>query len=285
MKKLICACAFLCALLPQPVFATEKKGLPQIFANIGQPPEGKVRNQLPLEEFTDKYERKNFPPAEKGRKALAYFWFQPAPPYPEGLTFPLVVVLHGATGKSYAGKFLITPAMQMAYPAFILVPAIPEDSVWAQTKPMTLPDGRTVASMGYEALPDVVALIKDLQSQYPIDGRRIYVMGCSEGGIGTFGAVRHYPDVFAAAVPLAGAWMPEDSPQMTKVPLWAFHGAKDSVIPAYLSRDMTTLIHQYGGKAYYTEFPDMNHQCPSPQFYSPQMWEWMFRQIKITAHE
>ncbi len=281
MKRILCACVFLLSLMPQAAVAEEKKGLPQIFANFTKPAQGKVRDDQPLEELTNQYQRKDFQPREKGRNTLAYYWFQPSPPYPEGLEFPLVVVLHGATGKSYAGKFLITPAMQLAYPAFILVPAIPQDSVWIETKPITLQDGRTIASAGYQALPDVVALIQELQSQYPIDKRRIYITGCSEGGIGTFGAVLNYPDVFAAAVPLAGAWMPEDSPKMTKVPLWAFHGTQDSVMPAYLSRDITNLIHQYGGKVYYTELPGIENQCPSAQFYSPQMWEWLFRQIKI----
>lgn len=282
MKRLIGACVFLLlCLAPQASFAEEKKGMSQVFANVDKPAAAiELRNDQPLEDMTAQYERKLFPATQEDRKALAYFWFQPTPPYPEGLTFPLVVVLHGATGKAYAGKYLIAPKMQLAYPAFILVPALPKDSVWAETNPIKLQDGRVVASRGYAALPDVAALIKELETQYPIDKSRIYVMGCSEGGVGAFGAAYHYPDIFAAAVPLAGAWPAEDAPQMTQVPLWAFHGAQDSVMPSYLSRDVTTLIHEYGGKVYYTEIPGMDHQCPSPQFYGAPMWKWLFAQKK-----
>lgn len=280
MKNFLFACALLLSLAPQAASA-EGGGFSKIFSGLGKPKPAEMRNNQPLEEMTSLYQQKEFPAAAKDRKPLAYFWFQPAPPYPDGLKFPLVVVLHGAPGKAYAGKFLIAPEMQMKYPAFILAPALPASSTWATPAPITLADGRALGGGSpYEALPDVVALIKNLQTQYPIDSKRIYVMGCSEGGVGTFGAVLRYPGIFAAAVPMAGAWNPEDAPQMTKVPLWAFHGAKDDVMPAYLSKDIATLIHQYGGTAYYTEFPEMNHQCPAAQLYSPQMWEWLFRQTQ-----
>lgn len=279
MKRIFFTCALLLSFLPQSANA-EGGGLGKILSGFGKPKPAEMRNGQPLEELTHLYQQKEFPASTKGRKPLAYFWFQPEPPYPAGLKFPLVLVLHGKPGKAYAGKYLISPQMQIKYPAFVLAPALPQTSTWAMTKPITLADGRVMGSNAYEALPDVVALIKSLQTQYPIDAKRIYVMGCSEGGVGTFGAILKYPDVFAAAIPMAGAWNPEDAPHMTKVPLWVFHGAKDEVMPAYLSKDMATLIHQYGGTAYYTEFPDMNHECPSAQLYSPQMWEWLFKQTK-----
>lgn len=240
-----------------------------------------LRDEQPLDELTGLYERRVFEPVAKKRKPLTYFWYQPAPPYPEGLKFPLVLVLHGAPGKAYAGKFLIEPGVYNTYPSFILVPSLPATNTWVNAKPIKLPGNRVVGGgNGYESLHDIVALIKSLQTQYPIDPKRVYVMGCSEGGIGTFGAILHYPDVFAAAVPMSGGWNPEDTPKMTKVPVWALHGAKDDQMPAYLSKDMATLIHEYGGPAYYTEFPEMGHECPSRQLYSPQVWEWMFRQSK-----
>ncbi len=281
MRKIFLACTLLLLCMPHTASA-EGGGLGKVLSTLGKSKPAQMRNTKPMEDLTPLYQQKEFPAADKGRKALAYFWFQPEPPYPAGLKFPLVLVLHGVTGKAYAGRYLVSPQMQIQYPAFVVVPALPQNSIWAATKPMTLADGRVVGSSGYEALPDVVALIKSLQTQYPIDSKRIYVMGCSEGGVGTFGAILKYPDIFAAAVPMAGGWNPEDASHMTKVPLWVLHGAKDEIMPAYLGKDMATLIHQYGGTAYYTEFPEMNHQCPSEQLYSPQMWEWLFKQNKRT---
>lgn len=233
--------------------------------------EQKIRTEEPIEELTPLYERKIYKSDNKKTQPLAYFWFQPALPYPEGLKFPLVLILHGSSGKSYAGKFLVSPDMQMAYPAFIIVPVLPEKKIWSAGNP---------DAQGQESIHNAVALVKSLLEQYPVDTRRIYVIGCSDGGTGTFAAATYYPDIFAGAVTFSGSWNPELAPKMTTVPIWAMHGAKDQTIPPKNARDTVTLIHEYGGIAYYTEFPEMSHECPSPQLYSPQMWEWLFRQSK-----
>ena len=240
-----------------------------------------LKNDQPMDEVTPGFERKVFAAKEKKRKALTYFWYQPQPPYPEGLKFPLVVVLHDTTGKAQAAKSLVAPAMQTAFPAFVVVPALTATSVWANpTKPIVQNDGKVLSGAWYEAIHDTVALIKTLPAQYPIDKRRIYVIGCAEGGMGAFGAVLHYPELFAAAVPINGAWSPEDSPHMTKTPIWALHGANDDVMPPYLSKDMVSLIHEYGGPVFYSEMPGLKHDCSAKQFYAPQMWDWMFKQAR-----
>ena len=226
-----------------------------------------IRNELPMAEFTAMFERKTFTPEDKKLKNLTYFWFQPAPPYPAGIKFPLVLVLHGATGNGYAASFLIEPRMQTAYPAFIVVPV-----------------ANPAAAKG-EAIHDVAALIRGITTQYPVDTSRIYVVGCSDGGTGTFGAVTYYPDIFAGAVAISGSWNPEYAPKMTTVPIVAMHGAKDTVIPPDNARDTLSLIKQYGGQAFYYEFPNESHNCPSEQYYTSRIWDWLFAQKKIPAKE
>ena len=260
-------------------FSVILSALPQADAfSFGKKKAEVLLSEQPLDEVTPGFERKIFPALDKKGKPLTYFWFQPSPPYPENLKFPLVLVLHDATGKANAGKSLVSPAMQTAFPAFVVVPALPATSVWANPKPIVMDDGKLLGGVAYEALHDAVNLIKTLPSQYPIDTKRIYVVGCAEGGMGAFGAALHYPDVFAAAVPISGAWSPEDSPKMTKTPIWAFHGAKDDVMPSYLTKDMVNLIHEYGGPIFYTEYPVMKHDCAYNELYAPQMWEWIFKQ-------
>lgn len=232
-----------------------------------------IRNEQPMAEFTAMFERKLFEPTDKKLKDLTYFWFQPAPPYPEGLKFPLVLVLHGAPGNAYAASFLVEPKNQTAYPAFIVAPVLPANRLWAGANP--------AAAKG-EGIHDAAALIKDLVTKYPIDTNRIYVVGCSDGGTGTFGAVTYYPDIFAGAVAIAGSWNPEYAPKMTTVPIVAMHGANDDVIPPQSARDTMGLIKEYGGQAFYYEFPGQNHNCPAPQYYTSRIWDWLFAQKKTT---
>jgi predicted peptidase len=52
--------------------------------------------------------------------------------------------------------------------------------------------------------PLIREIIGDLVRRYPIDRRRIYVAGCSNGGYMTMEMTSVYPDLFAAAVPICG---------------------------------------------------------------------------------
>jgi predicted peptidase len=131
-----------------------------------------------------------------------------------------------------------------------------------------------------DGIRDVVQLIDALKQKYPIDDKRVYVVGCAEGGFGAFGAALRYPGVFAASVPVNSGWAAEDAKGFSKVPLWVFHGANDTTYSAQLSRDAASYIDAYGGKATYTEVPNVGHDCMSDQFYLPQMWDWLFQQHK-----
>jgi predicted peptidase len=75
------------------------------------------------------------------------------------------------------------------------------------------------------------------------------------GGVGSWGAIARYPELFAAAAPVCGAWRVEDAAKMAAVPVWAFHGEKDPTVPVHFSRDLTAAITQAGGSAKYTEYP------------------------------
>ena len=81
-------------------------------------------------------------------------------------------------------------------------------------------------------------LFQNLQSNYAIDSRPIYVTGYSLGGIGTYDFVLNRPDLFAAAVPVAGGRKADDAFWIRHVPLWMFHGETDGTIPASFDRDV-----------------------------------------------
>ena len=240
------------------------------------------RTEQPLGLASSFYERKQIKVQEESRShVFTYFWLEPHKPYPEGLKFPLVVVLHGAPGNAYAGEYIAQNNMQYAYPSFVMVPVIPAGTAWSYPATFS-PEHKHMESLSQtrQMLPYLISMIKDVMAQYPIDSSRIYILGCSDGGFGAFGAARHYPDLFAAAVSISGGWTVDDAPNLTKVPLWVIHGRQDEVIPVTLSRDVSKLIQQYGGPARYTEIADMGHNCPAPQLYGKALWNWMFRQKK-----
>lgn len=239
--------------------------------------DGAPRTATPMGDYT-KYYTKHEIKLGGGlfKRSLTYYLFAPRKPWPEKLRFPLVLILHGAPGNGYAGQYIITQQMQREYPAFIVVPVLPGGQYWG------LP-GNPPQDMQATArfrMPDVIELLKSLAQQYPVDSRRIYTVGCSDGGTGVFAAIKYYSDVFAAAVPIGTVWTPADAPHFTKVPIWYLHFALDSIFPAHIGRSFVRGVQAAGGNLHYTEIPDMGHNCPYGPLYTRPMWHWMFSQKK-----
>lgn len=212
---------------------------------------------------------------------LPYYWFAPSKPWPQGLRFPLVMVLHGAPGNAYAAQYLIQRDMQIHYPAFIFVPVLPNGMTWYE--PASTPQGSAHDKERPKGLPGAMQALAQIVRDYPVDISRIYVIGCSEGGVGAFGAIKEYGELFAAAVAISGGWAPQQAGFLKKAPMLVMHGAQDTVIPPERSRDVSALARKMGAPLEYVEFPQMSHNCPAPELYSPSVWRWMFGKKKSLA--
>ena len=227
-------------------------------------------NKQPLDELTQYFTAKTATVASGDKKvSLEYFWYPPDQPWAEGATFPLVLVLHGAAGYAEPGKALLTARKK--FPAFIVVPALPQGQRWADPGKMKLS----------HALPEAVEIVKQLITENPaINPKRVYVIGCDTGGNGAFGAAQLYSDVFAAAVPVAATWSRYESDNMKNVAIAAFHGVDDKVVPYGASNDVITTVQASGGTAFFTRFDYMKHECEAPFIYTDLLWDWLFKQAK-----
>lgn len=203
---------------------------------------------------------------------LAYRWLAPAS-VEAGKKYPLVVCLHGAGGNSVAPAVLADEAMRKKYPCFILYPTTAGEG-WASTPGLPRLKDRK------EMLPHVAAAIRALLKSEAVDPARVYVTGQSMGGVGSWAAAARYPELFAAAVPVCGAWDTADAPKMIAVPIWAFHGADDGTVPVRHSRELTAAVEKAGGTAKYTEYPGVGHGSWGPAYADPALWEWLFAQRK-----
>lgn len=241
---------------------------------------GSPRTAKPLGNFTHNFQPKAFS-VEGGKANLTYYWLEPqGAPYPAGLKFPLVIVLHGAPGFAYAGEYLGAQKMQLAYPAFVAVPVLPREMKWDM--PDTFPDvqGYRPLPEKQKGLPYAVQLAQHFVAKYPIDTKRIYIIGCDDGGVGVLGAAARYPDMFAAGVAISGTWNADDGAQMAKMPLWVIHGAEDDVFRVGTARQIVNSVKQAGGTVAYNEIADMGHECSAPRLYAQATWDWLFSQHK-----
>jgi predicted esterase len=181
----------------------------------------------------------------------------------------LVVALHGMGGDensifdAYTGAF--KPAAEKN--GFIAV----------------CPKGRDTASMYRgSAEQDVMDVLAEVQRDYKIDPRRIYLMGHSMGGYGTWSVAMAHPDVFAALGPISGGGNPAGMVKLARVPEYVVHGDADPTVPVTQSRTMVEAGKKAGAQIVYVEIPGGNHtNVVAPQF--EPMLEFFAKQKKSAS--
>ncbi len=134
--------------------------------------------------------------------------------------------------------------------------------------------------------------VTELTSKLSINTKRIYIFGGSMGGFGTWSFASAYPELIAAAVPICGAGVAATDAgysipavnlePLVSVPVWAFHGAKDSVVPEAWDAETVNNLRALGGNVKYTVFPDVGHDCVMHALTYPGLYQWLFQQSKST---
>jgi predicted peptidase len=226
--------------------------------------------------FEPEYSVRTFKGA--GDAELIYGWLAPLQ-QKAGEKYPLVICLHGSGGNAHASSVLARQDMRGKYPTFVMVPKAGPSAVWAKT---TVRRGRAPIDAP-ERLPVLIEALQSLLKSEAIDPARVYITGQSLGGIGSWAAIATHPELFAAAVPVCGAWDVADVPKMLPVSVWAFHGGEDKTVDTQFSRDLTAALTKAGGTAKYTEYPGVGHPSWMKAYDETDMWAWLFAQKKSAA--
>jgi predicted peptidase len=122
----------------------------------------------------------------------------------------------------------------------------------------------------------LIQLVDHVQKQLNIDPTRVYVTGLSMGGFGTWRLVAKYPERFAAAVPICGGGEFTDmAKSLRRVPIWAFHGKLDAVVPVSKSEEMVNAVRRAGGDVRLTIYPDVEHNSWKPTYDNPEVYKWL----------
>jgi predicted peptidase len=129
----------------------------------------------------------------------------------------------------------------------------------AQIKPAS--DVRYSASELAEI--DAVTALKLIREKFTIDGDRIFLMGHSLGGAGTYYLGGKYNDIWAGLAPISGAGGIPDAAAAERyktTPMLIMHGNKDSIVPVATSRRAVLALQAVGAPHVYLEFPGMDHE-------------------------
>jgi predicted esterase len=121
------------------------------------------------------------------------------------------------------------------------------------------------------------ALLDQVEKDYNVDSDRVYVTGLSMGGFGTWNLASHFPERFAAIAPICGGG---DSTKAAytmgkQVPIWVFHGAKDSVVPLSRSQTLVDAFEKKGADIQFTVYPEAGHDSWTETYNNPKLYDWM----------
>ena len=199
----------------------------------------------------------------RGRSS-SYGLFVPSAYDPE-VAFPLVVCLHGAgfTGDSYLERW----ATRLGESAILACPTTMAGTWWTRSS---------------EEL--VLATINAVRAHYRIDPDRIYLTGMSNGGIGAWIIGMHHAPRFAAVAPMASGIDDVLYPfleNLRHTSLYVIHGAKDRIMPVWLSRNITNELARIGIAFTYREH-EWSHPHAGGHFFPrqelPALVEWFDKQ-------
>lgn len=99
----------------------------------------------------------------------------------------------------------------------------------------------------------------EISTQYRIDSARVYLTGMSLGGFGTWELANRYPHTFAAIAPLCGGAKDEWADNLTHLPIWVFHGAKDKQVPVSRSDRMVKALEKREAPVTYSRLAGKGH--------------------------
>ncbi len=245
----------------------------------------------PLSHADPKKQQEKYTPAvwknDKG-ETLNYRFRAPDRVEP-GKKYPLIVFYHGAGGRGDNNLGQITDAgainaMEKAgvfskHSAYFLAGQVPGDKLWVDVKWSTLEHKMPAVSDSMRLMFEVIdAFVAGEKNE--VDPKRIYAMGLSMGGYGTWDAIQRRPKFFAAAVPICGGGDKTMGKVIAQIPVWAWHGDKDGAIKVSRSRDMIAAIEAAGGSPKYTELKGVGHNAWSKAWASDEMWGWLFGQAR-----
>lgn len=114
--------------------------------------------------------------------------------------------------------------------------------------------------------------VLQMRSRGPL---RWAVLGLSLGGRGAWEWAASHPDDLSAAVSVCGWAEPATACAAAAVPMRAYHGALDDVVPLARQQAAVDALRQCGGRMDFTVYPQVRHDAWGPALQDPQLWPWL----------
>lgn len=146
---------------------------------------------------------------------------------------PLMIVVHGGTGNGHHSSR--TMGMNAVADKNNFIVAYPDGTSTLLGKDRRVWNAGNCCAVAQKKNIDDVRffneMIKKIIKEYPIDPKRIYITGESNGAMLTYRLVCELPDVFAAAIPISGSLLIDNCKAGNNVAFFDVHGSDDKNVP------------------------------------------------------
>jgi pimeloyl-ACP methyl ester carboxylesterase len=148
-----------------------------------------------------------------------------------------------------------------SFPFVLLAPQCPSRTTWG------------------DHLEALEALLDDASASLRADPKRVHLTGLSMGGAGAWVLAARSPARFASVVPICApvpplpGW-PGRARRLVGVPVRAFHGAKDRVVPASEGLALAEALGRAGGDVRFVLVPEAGHEVWDGVYADPALLSW-----------
>lgn len=188
--------------------------------------------------------------------------------YDPAKPLPAILFLHGMGESGTDGAAQLTTGLPMAimrarhrWPFLVVMPqkATKQADWWSER-------GK------------IEAILKATDAEFKTDPHRRYLTGLSQGGHGAFRLAKQLSWQFAAIAPVCG-WVDPDTAarELKDIPLWAFHGERDTVVRVEGTTKAIEAIRAAGGDPKLTLYPELAHNSWDAAYQESPLAEWFLK--------
>ncbi|HUZ78378.1 MAG TPA: hypothetical protein VMV93_12440 [Chloroflexota bacterium] len=186
---------------------------------------------------------------------------------------PCLVLLHGRGSNEQD-----LPALVPALPPELFVVSVRapfsfsgSGYAWYQLQSMGVPDEPTFQ----QSLNLLQPFLSNLPQRYPIDPRRVFLGGFSQGAMMCASITLIHPALVRGTAVLSGYLpnieLPSDRPGCAGKPVFLAHGREDSVLPLAMGHDARRRLEELGLAVEYHEYA-MDHQVVPAELDDLSAW-------------
>lgn len=181
-----------------------------------------------------------------------------------GRPWPLVLFLHGSgeRGRELERVAVHGPPKHVRagrhYPFVLCSPQLDDNRRWQPA--------------------ELHALLGVLRQRWRIDPQRVLGTGLSLGGAGVWDWATSYPGDLAAIAPVCGFADAQGACLARPVPVRAYHGDADTVVPLAAQQQPVAALRACGGQAELIVYPGVGHDSWNPAYDDPGLVPWLMAQ-------